>query len=39
MSGRKRVVLVDALGEKRYWGLLCVADAVLAEVSQFGVHL
>jgi UDP-N-acetylglucosamine 2-epimerase (non-hydrolysing) len=30
---RERVVLVDALGEKRYWALLRVADAVLGNSS------
>ncbi len=32
-AGRSRVVLVDSLGERRYWGLLCIADAVLGNSS------
>lgn len=31
--GRSRVAVVDALGEKRYWGLLRIADAVLGNSS------
>ena len=33
VSGRKRVVLVETLGETRYWGLLRVGDAVLGNSS------
>jgi UDP-N-acetylglucosamine 2-epimerase (non-hydrolysing)/GDP/UDP-N,N'-diacetylbacillosamine 2-epimerase (hydrolysing) len=33
VSGRKRVVLVETLGETRYWGLLRLGDAVLGNSS------
>ena len=33
VAGRKRVVLVETLGETRYWGLLRLGDAVLGNSS------